>query len=366
MKVPKFLKRGGRRSAASSKQAASSTTTGTASSESPGTDGASNLNDEVKLLDDVDDYNQFCFDHILLDVDTTRTCTGTCSTDAACTDKKAESGNTTCKSNRSSSCSTLSTEIAEEEDFSDPWMSLDNVEGPIAGSTCKDSTSSNATLKLTNYVDQPWDLELLESKLLEYQCHSILFVDVIPAKNFRRWQFQKTRLCRQLIPLMEKHKEMWKTVQFQSTLKMDLDLRNESLDPRTLASCVDTTVTLLGQVQQDVDIVSLQFHILQSDFVPASDKSVSSQLSTSKTPPQQQQQLENLQTIVLALIGLLSLRDRSWYSISFYGIDALDPSKDNDADFFFFADSPYYQCRRILDEASIKFGVPIKVEPASY
>jgi len=107
---------------------------------------------------------------------------------------------------------------------------------------------------------------------------SVVFIDTFHAKNFRRWQFKKTGLCRLLMPLISMHRVH---VQFQTKLIVEVDDV-----PR------DAILKLLGQVEEDPDITSLEM--------------VGSMTNS-----------QDIQTIVFALVGLLSMRDRTWEAIKF-------------------------------------------------
>jgi hypothetical protein len=179
--------------------------------------------------------------------------------------------------------------------------------------------ASDRVLKLFNFVGEAeWDIGLLQLRMTEHHCNRILFVDTIPARNLRRWQFLKTRLCRQLMPIMEKLH--WKDINFQSTLSMSCS--SESAQ-------VSNVISLLEEAQKDPEIVALEFKGIMKD----------------------------LKTVVYALVGLLSLRDRTWQGVTFSLTKEDDDDDDDDDQKPDAADLE--ECHRILQQASAIFKLPI-------
>lgn len=204
------------------------------------------------------------------------------------------------------SCSTLSTEA-----LGDSLSNLDTT-GP---SSAANNVNKSSILKLTNFVDSPdrkWDMDLLQERLTTYRCHSVLFVDTIPAHNLRRWQFLKTRLCRQF-------------------LNKDVRVRFESVLRFTQPMSTAAVVSMLEQVQNDTDIVSFEFE---------------------GSLPEDKDTL----TVVLSLIGLLAQRDRVWQRIAFHNFFACCKDEEEETQ---------QQCLHILQQASKKFNVPIEFTSSS-
>jgi hypothetical protein len=203
------------------------------------------------------------------------------------------------------------------------------------GFNCADSTPhkpsedtpkpKQSVLKLNNFVrgensNNANNLEVLERRMLDHNCQAILFVDCVEAADLQRWSYAKTRLCRQLGPLLLQHQ--WTDQGFQTTVVLRLE-----------DGAADTiTNDVMAQIQKDPEIVGLQFRGTM-------------------------ERSQDLRQVVFGLVGLLSLQDRKWKRITFekeaFAVEEGVLNTDT---------AIRKRCQRILKAASTKFKVPIDLE----
>ena len=104
----------------------------------------------------------------------------------------------------------------------------------------------------------------------------------------------------------------------------------------------DAVLNLLGGVEKDPEIISLEFG-------GAMDS------------------VEDTQTIVLALVGLFSLKDRTWEGLVFHVsrqcVDLDESVASSQADEEDEEDQVLRKCTRILEQACARFRVPLNQTP---